>query len=365
MRILDRYILKNTVTIFLGCLATFFFLYIIIDLFSHLDDILKHQATLGILKQYYLTSLPLIFVQVSPIACLLSSMYTFGRLNRDNEIIAMRASGMTIFQISRTAILFSAMISVLIFWTSEKLLPTSLSLNDQLRIQIESGRKKPQGEEEIINNLSVYGLKNRLYFINKFFVNTNTMQGIIILEQDHEQNVIKKIVANKGGYIDGLWTFYQSVTYEFDENGQIASEPIFMQEEVMNISETPYDFLKQRQRPELMNIANLNNYIAKLSKSGAIGIAKNFKVDLYQRYATPLTSIIITLIGIPFSLIIRRKAAGLSSVGLSIIVGFLYYVVNAVSIALGKAGVLPPFVSAFLSHAIGLFVSLFLISTVP
>ncbi len=365
MRILDRYILRNTVAIFLGCLFTFFFLYIIIDLFSHLDDILKHGASIAVLQQYYLTYLPLIFVQVSPVACLLATMYTFGRFNRDNEIIAMRAAGLTVFQITRTAILFSGIISVLIFWTSEKLLPPALLVNDKLKVQIESGRTKPQPEEEVINNLSVYGLKNRLYFINKFFVDTSTMQGIIILEQDRDQNVRKKIVANKGVYTDGLWTFYQSVTYEFDENGQMAAEPVFMQEEVMNISETPHDFLKQRQRPELMNTANLNNYIAKLSKSGAVGIAKNFKVDLYQRYAMPFTSIIITLIGIPFSLIMRRKAAGLSSVGLSIILGFLYYVVNAVSIALGKAGILPPFVSAFLSHAIGLCTSLFLIRTIP
>ncbi len=365
MRILDRYILKGTIQIFLGCLFTFFLLYIVIDIFAHLDNILKHQVSLLTLKQYYASYLPIIFVQVSPIACLLSTIYTFGRLNRDNEMIAMRSSGLSIFNISRTALLFALTISTLVFWTNEKLVPSSLLSNESIKTSMESGRSKENQQEEVITNLCVYGLKNRLYFINKFLVKTTTMQGVIILEQDEHQNVVKKIVANKGTYSDGLWTFYQCVTYEFDEKGQIASEPVFLQEEIMTIIETPQDFLKQRQRPEFMNIANLKNYIWKLDRSGASNLAKNFKVDLYQRYAMPLTSIVITLLGIPFSLIMRRRATGLSSVGISIMVGFLYYVVNAVSLALGKAGLLSPLLSASLAHIIGLAFGLYLISRLP
>jgi lipopolysaccharide export LptBFGC system permease protein LptF len=61
----------------------------------------------------------------------------------------------------------------------------------------------------------------------------------------------------------------------------------------------------------------------------------------------------------------RRRATGLSSLGLSIMVGFLYYVLNAVSIALGKAGILEPFLAVSLSHAIGLFAGLYLINNQP
>ncbi|MBU3958542.1 MAG: LptF/LptG family permease, partial [Candidatus Omnitrophica bacterium] len=359
MRILDRYILKSVVHIFFFCLLVFFFLYIIIDVFSHLEEILRHQVSLGVLWQYYLAYLPFIFVQIAPIACLLSTLYTFGNLNRNNEIVAMRSSGLSIFQISITVIIFAMLVSIFVFWVNDKFVPQSLSLIGKVKTEMESGRTKTQEKkQEVIDNLSIYGLKNRLFFVNRFLVAKNTMEGIVILEHDEHQNLTKKIVADQGIYRDGLWRFYRTISYEFDENSQIKGEPQYFEEEIMTIPETPQEFLSQRQQPDFMTIAQLDDYIWKLSKSGATTVIRNFKVELYQRFTFPLTSIIITLLGVPFSLMIKKRATGLSSIGLSIMLGFLYYVFNAIGIALGKAGILTPFLSASLSHTLALISSL-------
>lgn len=366
MRILERYILKSVLGIFFQCLLTFLFLYIIVDVFSHLDEILKHQVSLNILRHYYLAYLPIIFVQVAPIACLLSTLYTFGKLNRNNEIIAMRSSGLSIFQITKTAIIFGILISVFVFWANDRLVPSSSSLTEKIKGHMESNTKKTQGkEQEFISNLSMYGLKNRLFFINKFYPAINTMEGITILEHDEKQNMTKKIVANKGIYNDRIWRFYQVITYDFDENVQIKQEPLYFEEEIMNIPETPHDFLTQMLHPDFMTISQLDDYIWRLSKSGATTVIRNLKVDLYQRFTFPLTSIIIIFLGIPFSVMMKKRATGLSSVGLSIMVGFLYYVLNAVSLALGKAGVLVPIMAASLSHILAFTSALFLINRLP
>ncbi|MFA5356210.1 MAG: LptF/LptG family permease [Candidatus Omnitrophota bacterium] len=366
MRILDRYILKSVLALFFQCLLTFLFLYVIIDIFSHLDDILKHKTSLEMIGRYYLSYLPIIFVQVSPIACLLSTLYTFGALNRNNELIAMRASGLNIFQITKTVIIFGIILSACVFWVNDRFVPSSMALTEKIKSQMESGaRKTKEKGHETISNLSMYGLKNRLFFVNKFSPSANTMEGIIILEHDDKQNITKKIVANKGVYRDGLWWFYQCITYHFDDNVQMREEPQYEEEEIMEIPETPYDFLHQMLRPEFMTISQLNNYIWKLSESGATTVIRNLKVDLYQRFTSPLTSIVIILLGIPFSMVMRKRATGLSSIGLSLMVGFLYYVFNAVSIALGKAGVFPPIIAASLSHIVALTTALYLIHKLP
>jgi len=366
MRILDRYILKSTLGIFFGCLLLFLFLYIVIDVFAHLDDILKQQTNFQVLAQYYLSYLPIIFVQVAPIACLLSTLYTFAKLNRNNEIIAMRASGLSIYQITKTVIIFGVIVSLFVFWVNDRFVPRSLSLTESIKYRMESSRQKKQVKlQEVITNLSMYGLKNRLFFVNKFIPATNTMEGITILEHDEHQNLIKKIVANKGIYKDGLWIFYQSISYNFDQNGQILHEPQYLEEEITDIPEKPNDFLTQRQRPDFMTISQLEDYMWKLSRSGATTAIRNMQVDLYQRFTSALTSIIIILLGIPFALMIKRRATGLSSIGLSIIVGFFYYVLNAISVALGKGGYLTPLLAASLSHIIGFSVSLYLIGSLP
>ena len=364
MRILDRYILKSVIYIFFSCIFVFLFLYIIIDLLSNLEDILKQHASLIFLIRYYLSYLPVMFVQVSPFACLLSTVYTFGKLNHNNEIIAMRSSGLSIFQIAKNVLIFGFLISLLVFWINDRFVPLALSENQNIKAQMEIGAKKNKTPETILN-LSMYGLKNRLFFIRRFSLTTKTLEGITILEHDEHQNLTKKIVATKGVYQDHLWIFSQCITYNFDHNGQVIEEPVYLEEEIMSISETPGDFASLRQKPEQMNISQMQDYIWRLSKSGATSVIRNFKVDLYQRFTMPFTSIIIILLGIPFSLMMRKRATGMSAIGVSIIAGFLYYLLDAVCLALGKSGLLIPPLAAALSHMIVLSTSLYLIQKLP
>jgi lipopolysaccharide export system permease protein len=133
----------------------------------------------------------------------------------------------------------------------------------------------------------------------------------------------------------------------------------------MPISETPEEFIHQRQSTDYMSIADIKGYIFRLSKSGATTVIRNLYVDLYQRFTAPLTSLIIILLGIPFSLKIRRKATGFSSLGLSLILGFLYYVFNAISVAVGKAGILQPLLAASLPHILAVTFAIYMIKTIP
>ncbi len=366
MRILDRYILKSVLYIFISCIFVFLFLYVVIDLLSNLEDILKQRATFILLLRYYLSYLPVMFVQVSPFACLISTVYTFGRLNHNNEIIALRSSGLSIYKIAKNVLLFGCLISVLVFWVSDRVVPTALNENQKIKAHIQegSGRSKLK-KPDVYINLSLYGLRNRLFFINKFTPVTKTMEGITILEQDEKQNLTKKIIASKGVYADGLWKFFQCITYDFDQNSQVIDEPIYFEEQIMSIPETPDDLTNLRQKPELMNIRQMQDYIWRLSKSGATSVIRNLKIDLYQRFTMPFTSIIIILLGIPFSLMMRKRATGMSSIGISILVGFLYYILDAFCLAIGKSGLLMPLLAASLSHIIILSSSLYLISKLP
>ncbi len=366
MRLLDRYILKSVVTTFFTCIFVFLFLYVIIDLLSNLEDILKQHVAISLIVQYYLSYMPVMLVQVSPFSALLSTLYALGKLNQDNELIAMRASGLSILQITRNVIIFGLLVSLFVFWMNDRIVPQALSLNQKIKSSMEGGRQKTKDKKtEPILNLTMYGLSNRLFYISRFLPDTNTMEGITILEHDEQQNITHKVVALKGAYIDGRWTFYKCITYTFEPNGQIAQEPNFQEEQPMYIPETPRDFLNQRARPDFMTINQLEEYIWKLSKSGASSVIRGLKVDYFRRFTSPFTSVIIIFLGIPFALVIRKRAAGLSSMGISMLVGFLYFILDAVSIALGKGGILAPLLAASLSHVVTFISGLYMISILP
>ena len=85
MKILDRYITKKFIFPLVYYLFLFIFLYVIMDIFGHLDEILRNKVPLNILLQYYISFTPLIFVQTVPIATLLATVYMLSALNKSNE----------------------------------------------------------------------------------------------------------------------------------------------------------------------------------------------------------------------------------------------------------------------------------------
>nr|MBP7163588.1 LptF/LptG family permease [Candidatus Omnitrophota bacterium] len=81
-----------------------------------------------------------------------------------------------------------------------------------------------------------------------------------------------------------------------------------------------------------------------------------------QKYSFPLTNIIIVLVALPLPLSTgRRRAQTFSSLGIAIAIGFLYYVTNAVGLALGKGGIFPPLLAAWLAPVIFTGTALYLI----
>lgn len=362
MRILDRHILKSMWSTFIGCILLFVFLYVIIDLFSNLDDILRQKVAFAVMARYYLTFLPVIFVQIAPFACLIATVYCLGNFNRDNELIAMRSAGISIMRIALPMIVFGLLVSMAVFWVNEKFVYQAQDKMKEVKAQFDTKKAKEKiAADSTLKNLSIYGMGNRLFFIVKFSPLDNTMEGITILEQDKKQNLTSKIIASRGTWDGALWRFYDVQTFNLDDKGKIIGEPRYSDEEIMDIPESPQDFINQRKVPEAMNIPQLQTYIWKLSQSGAKSIVRSLKVDLFIRYSFPLTSLVIIFLGIPFSMKIRKKVVGLSSIGISVMACFFYYVMNAVAIALGKSGVLPPMLAAWLANLSFFSYSLYLI----
>lgn len=366
MRILDNYILKSIISAFIMTILVFAFLYILIDAASNLDEIINRKVGLKVLAQYYFSFFPIILTQTASIACLIATLLTFSRLNNNNEVIALRTSGLNFWKITRPALWFSILVSVFLFWINERFVPTATLSSEQIRddnIILQSDKDKKQTQP--IKNLTFYGLKNRLYFIDSFNPRTYELEGITVIEQDNLQNPTEKINALNGKWIGIAWKFYQCQISIFDPvNINTTKEIKYYPEKLMDIKETPQDFLKQKLNIAAMNIWQLHDYIKRISNSGAIKAIRERKVELYQKIAFPFTTIVIVLVGMPLALLTgRRKAFTFTSLGIAIAAGFLFKVIEAVGLALGKDGLVPPIVSASLAPLIFLGIALYLITT--
>ncbi len=366
MRILDRYITRSIVTSFFSTILIFSFLYILIDIASNLNELIDRKVPVEILLNYYLSFFPIIIVQTASIACLISVLLTFSHLNQNNEIIVLRSSGLSFWKIVRPAITFSIIVSAFIFWVNERYVPqASFSSNEIRNENIILRADTEEKKRDKIQNLTFYGLKNRLYFIDSFDPNNYDLEGITILGQDDRQNLQEKIIALKGKWTGIAWKFIQCHMTAYDPANPTAEEVVtFHEEKLMDIRETPKDFLRQRLDVNSMNIRQLYDYIDRFSNSGAAKALNNLRVDFHQKIAFPFSNIVIILVGLPLSLMTgRRKAMTFSSLGIAIAIGFLFYVFNAVGIALGKSEALDPMVAAWIAPAAFFSIAIFLIKT--
>lgn len=351
MRILDKYIAKYFIVPLLYCLTVFIVLYVIIDVFGRLDEILKHNIHMRILLEYYLSMIPLIIIQTMPVASLISTIYVLGTLNKYGEITAMRAAGISIHRILMPFIYIGLAITILIFSISEKILPQSMRKAESIKENsIENADKTKPANKKIISNIALYGKNNRLIFIDNFNPSSKTAMGITILEQDKKDNVALKINAHEAKWIDGKWIFSDILMYKLDDKGMVLGAPEFFQEKILNM-EKPKDLISKGTNYDYMSFHDLLNYIKNFSETSPKLITR-LRVDLHQKISFPFISFVVILIGAGFALKIRQrgKATALLGIGMSIIIGFIYYAFMASCIALGKSGALPAFVSAHLAN---------------
>ena len=359
MNIIDKHILKNFAVPFFYCLTIFVLLYIVIDLFGNLDEILKNNVDLDIVVYYYLTFIPAIFVQTAPISTLLATLYSLGNLNRNNEISAMRTSGMSIYRILCPLLCFGAIVSLLVFLVNDKVVPKSSMMTSKIKNEIIEKNVPPSKQRATLHDIAIYGANNRIIYARSYERNKNTLNDVIIYEHDKNQRLKTKISAKYAIWKDGSWLFKNGVIYDVDEAGKIVGQPRVFDGESVDLDETPEDLLNKEWRAEFMNYKELRAHIQKFSGASSKTL-KKLQVDLNYKISLPLISMLVILVGAPFAMKTQRSGA-LMGLGVAVFIGFLYYGILAISLALGKAGILPPLLSAWLSNIIFLSAGLYLV----
>ena len=102
MSLIDRYVLKEWLIAFTLTLGVIIGILILQNMYDSLPDLLDTDASFKQILFYYSLALPTYLPAILPIALLVSLLFSLGNLHRNNEIIAMRASGADLIRISRS-----------------------------------------------------------------------------------------------------------------------------------------------------------------------------------------------------------------------------------------------------------------------
>ncbi len=348
MKLIDKHIFKEFIPVFLFCLTLFLFLFIIIDLFANLNDIIEQQVSVKVLLQYYAAFLPSIFTIVTPISALLATLYSLGTLNRQNEIIAMKAGGISTFSIIAPYLFMGLIISLLSFIVDNEYVPNAYQ--KYITIKNEQIEKPGKNERlEVIKDVTLYGLDYRIYYAKSYNTKTETLEGLIILQHDDRGDLTARITADSAKYINNKWILYNCTIYRLTETGARKGTPAYFKEKVWPPNEKPKDFARSKNQTQFMSVFELYRYAKKLVKNNRA--PTSILIDLYNKVSFSFVSFVIILIGLPFALL-KNKSGTFMYIGIGLGISFFYYVTLITSVAMGKAGFLPPFISSWLANII-------------
>ncbi|MDO8535900.1 MAG: LptF/LptG family permease [Candidatus Omnitrophota bacterium] len=360
MKIIDKYIAKGFLSSFIWCLFVFVIMAVIIDIFSFIDDIVKYKIPLQSVFAFYFYYIPTIFVQVMPMAALLSTIYMLSNLNKNNEIIAMKSSGVGLWRILTPLLVLGFLISVFTFIINDRVIPLTSKVSQMIRREELEKYKSGDKQIRIIENVAVYGTGNRIVFATSYDTVEKKLSNIIIHEHDVGENLISKITAKNAIWTGTDWKFLKVIIYRVNNSGQILGPPTFYNEKIIPLKERPRDFANKELKAEFMSYRELLNYIGNFRGSD-MKITRNLLVDLHYKLAFPFISLIIIMVAAPFALLTMRGGV-MVGIGMSIVIGLLYYAIIAISLALGKSGSLPPFIAAWAGNIIFTGVGIYLLN---
>ena len=344
LSVINRYVAGQFAAFFLPILASFVLLYVIIDLFDRLDILLRHDATVGAAARYFLFKIPLMITHITPPAVITAVLVAFGMLGRRNEIIALRASGVSLIQTAVPIAGLALAISIGTLIWNETVVPYC-SRNFQYVNNVEIRKREIRG---ILSNRAIwYHGAGGFYNIDYVDRTQQAVYDLTIYELDDQFRLHSVIQVPRAQWTDGRWVATGAIEHELDGE-TFHSRPVPPQD--VAIPETLDDFLEVQREPEELSFTALRERIQSLTRKGID--ASHYLVDLNLKLALPFSSTVLALIGVPIAGRLRRHPSVAAIIGLGTAVGFCYWVLIGLSRSLGESGAIPPLMAAWAANGI-------------
>ena len=349
MKILDRYIASRFIRTFIFSLLALVLLPVLVDIIEHVDYFVDRKAGFLIVAQYYWYSLPYFLTLVIPVAALLSTLFSLGILSKNNELTAMRASGVSLYRLLLPIWAVSILIALLAFFNEEYLKPPFTLYKN--RLKTEQIEKSKQEEREQFYNVYAQGSMGWIYHLNIYDKTRNT--GFqVVLQRFQGDKLVEQLEAQRMIWKDPVWVLEEG-RYRLFLNDTLSNQDQRVEEFQrivrFDLRAKPELFVKREKQFDQMSLRELLESIDLKRKSGQ-EISKEI-VRMYMKISLPFASFVIVLFGAPLAALPRRSGLAFGF-GVTLIISFVYYVLIQLGQTLGYNQKLPPLLAAWLGNLV-------------
>ena len=364
---MDWYLLRSFFFYFILLSAGFIFVFEIFTFFELLDDIARHHTSFIIVANYFRYHIPFLFYQLSPLAALVATLVTIGVLTKNNEIVAIKASGMSLYRLALPLVAGSALLAVGLLALDNSFLPYANQRQDELRNVIKAKPAqtylRPNRNWIVGEKSATIGLE-KVYNYEVFDPDAEYFGGLNVFELDPQTFALKRRVHADRATWSGdktTWTLASGWVRDFD-GAHITRYLPFEKIDLAEISEPPSYFNREVRQYYQMDWWQLAEYIRELHQAG-FDVAR-LTVQLQKKLAFPIIAPVITLLAIPFALLVGTRGA-IGGIALGVGIAIVYWATGTLFEALGGIGQLPPVMAGWAPDAIFAFLAAYFFLRMP
>lgn len=346
IKLLDKYILKQVIEMFLMGVAVFTSIIFASDTFITL---IKQISLFGIpfkvALMMIILNLPQVIVMTIPMGVLLATVMTLNNLSLKSEITVMRACGIGLNRAAKPIFIFAVIMSLCSFFINETIVPVMAKQSKDLALWSLGQKNIPEGKQNFVfKELNDKGSIKRLFYVG--FCEDKVLHNITVLDTSKD-GTIQVLQADEGKTSPEGWQFEKGAVYTVDNFGKVLNTTLFDSSVVKFGLDMSKELNKNIARE--MNFTKLISYI----KNNTLEIKQKniIKIELFDKLALPLTTIALVLIGVPLAITPPRVRYNRGFL-FSILIIFAYYLIRALSISFGEAGTLPAFLAAWAPNII-------------
>jgi LPS export ABC transporter permease LptG/LPS export ABC transporter permease LptF len=346
-RLLDAYVVREFFGMFLLVLASFVMLMLVFTFFELVGDIIRNHIAIATVGDYLLNLAPSMVYAITPLAVLIAVLVTFGILNRNSEIVAMKATGISLYRLVIPIISISAILAVCLFMFDDYYLPAANRRQEALRSTIKG--HPPQTffhpEEKWMFGQHGPGEPDHIFYYQFFDRDNDAFANLSVFEFSPSTFALsRRIFASRVVWDDQTdsWRFINGWVRNIQGNNSEYLE--FKDTSFSEIHEDPGYFKKENLQSQEMNFQQLGMYIRDLRQSGFDTM--RLRVALWHKLAYPLIAMIMAVLAIPFALTMGRRGS-LTGIAVAISVALAYWVIDALFGAMGNVNYLPAALAAW------------------
>src|SRR5271165_2736525 len=359
-RLMDIYLLRRFVFYFVLLMAAFVFLFEAFTFFELLDDIARHRIPFLVVIDYFRFLTPYLLYNLAPLGALVSVLVTLGVMSKNNEVVAIKASGVSLYRLAVPLLVAGVLLAAALVVLDDVYLPYANQRQDALRNQIKG--KPPQTYRH--PQRWIFGENSKIYNYDVFEPTQNLFGGLTVLELDPATfQVRRRVFASRAQWSDSqkTWVLEGGWVRDFS-GGTITNFDQFRVRDLPELTEPPSYFNREFLQAFQMSWRDLRTYIAGLQQAGYDVAA--LTVQWHRKLAFPLMAPISMLLAIPFAFYVGTRGA-VGGIAIGVTIGIIYWSLEQLLQAMGGIGQLPPFLAGWSPDIIFFFLGLYFFLKMP